>query len=74
MEVNKNKIKWSMSVFKLYKITLSIENSKRGILTKKKLGCKCDQQASILYWNHCSKDTINLLGFTLPCTIKKSYI
>ena len=35
MEVNKNKIKWSMSVFKLYKITLSIENSKIGILTKK---------------------------------------
>ena len=35
MEVNENKIKWSMSVFKLHKITHSIEKFKIGILKKK---------------------------------------
>ena len=55
MEVNENKIKWSMSVFKLHKITHSIEKFKIGIL-KKKWGGKCAQQAAY-YIGTCSKDT-----------------
>ena len=41
MEVNENKIKWSMSVFKLHKITHSIEKFKIGILKKKMRGQMC---------------------------------
>ena len=51
MEANKNKIKSSMSVFKLYKITLRIENFKIGILKKKNEGANSAQQAGILHWN-----------------------
>ena len=56
MEANKNKIKSSMSVFKLYKITLRIENFKIGILKKKMRGQIVPNRPEY-YIGTCSKDT-----------------
>ena len=56
MEVNENKIKWSMSVFKLHKITHSIEMFKIGILKKKNEGANVPNSPAY-YIGTCSKDT-----------------